>query len=142
MKCRITLSFLLIMFCVDAWAQKDFEYPEDSVSAESRKAFDKTFKQGKILFNTICGGCHNFKEKNKEIVPDFSMPQLMDYEMRRVYPNHTDRLDDRHVTDDEMNKIILFLRFKKKSGREFPVRNMIGFMNAAWNSVFRSFVNI
>lgn len=136
MKCRIILSFLLIILCIEAFAQKEFDYPEDSVSAESRKAFDKTFKQGKILFNTVCGGCHNFKEKNKEIVPDFSMPQLMDYEMRRVYPNHTDKLDDRHVNDDEMNKIILFLRFKKKSGREFPVRNMIGFMNCAWNSIF------
>lgn len=124
------LHFLLMMTAFAAStvvsAQKEFDYPEDSISAESRKAFDRTFKQGRILYNTVCGTCHNFKEKNKEIVPDFSMPQLMDYEMRRSYPTHTDKLDDRHVTDDEMNKIILFLRFKKKSGREFPVRSVIG----------------
>jgi hypothetical protein len=114
----------LMLIAVTSSAQKnELIYPEDSITAESKKAFDKTFKQGKILYGIACGSCHNFKEKNKEIVPDFSIPQLMDYEMRTQYPKHMDKLDDKHVTDDEMSKIILFLRFKKKSGREFPVRN-------------------
>jgi thioredoxin-related protein len=123
------LIFFIFIFNVfvsfESVAQKkaEFNYPEDSVSEESKKAFVKNFNQGKVLYSITCGGCHNFKEKNKQIVPDFSMPQLMDYEMRFQYTAHQDKLNDTHITDEEMSRVILFLRFKNKSGREFPVRN-------------------
>lgn len=124
MKYRFFLLFFAICFFVNVSAQKnELTYPEDSVSVASRKAFDKTFKQGQVLYMISCGSCHNFKDKNKVIVPDFSMPQLMDYAMRIEYLSHREKLDDKHITDEEMTKIILYLRFKKKSGREFPVRN-------------------
>src|SRR5215813_6190570 len=111
------LFLLLVQLAIfshkEAMAQKqsEFDYPEDSVTAESKKAFVKNFGQGKILYNMTCATCHNFKEKNKEIIPDFSPPQLMDYEMRIQYIPHREKLDDKHITDDEMNKVILFLRF-------------------------------
>ena len=127
MKCMFILTICLVICSFNTlMAQKpvEFDYPEDSVTAESKKAFTKTFSQGKALYTITCGGCHNFKEKNKDVVPDFSMPQLMDYEMRIQYIPHREKLDDRHITDEEMNKVIMFLRFKKKSGREFPVRNV------------------
>ena len=121
----VIIVMSLIIFSGKTLAQKisEFDYPEDSVTEDSKKSFVKNFNQGKVLYGLTCGSCHNFKEKNKEIVPDFSMPQLMDYEMRIQYIPHRERLDDKHITDDELNRIILFLRFKKKSGREFPVRN-------------------
>jgi cytochrome c553 len=115
-----TLIILVFLFAVnDSRAQKkvEFDYPADSVAESSKKAFVKNFSQGKILYATVCSRCHNVKEDRKEIIPDFSLPQLMDYEMRFTYPEHMDRLTDTHITDEEMNKIILFLRFKKKSGK-------------------------
>ncbi len=75
------------------------------------------------MYNISCGNCHNIKTGRKEIIPDFSMPQLMDYEMR-MYTEHSDRLTDKHVADEEMNKIILFLRFKKKSGTDIHGKSL------------------
>jgi mono/diheme cytochrome c family protein len=100
------------------YAQKklDFNYPADSVNESSRKAFEKNIKDGKALYIISCAVCHNIKEGRKEIIPDFSLPQLMDYELRIGYPEHQDRLKDTKITDEEMNKIVLFLRFKKNSG--------------------------
>jgi hypothetical protein len=114
----ITLIFKTVFFFESA-AQKnaEFDMPADSVAESSRQAFIKQFKQGKILYSITCAKCHNFKDGRKEIIPDFSMPQLMDYEMRFYYPEHQERLSDAKITDEEMNRIILFLRFKKRSGR-------------------------
>lgn len=120
MKKIITVILIFqIAFVNESAAQKnaEFDMPADSVAESSKQAFIKQFKQGKILYNITCARCHNFKEGRKEIVPDFSMPQLMDYEMRFYYPEHQERLTDTKITDEEMNRIILFLRFKKKTGR-------------------------
>jgi hypothetical protein len=116
------ITILLISqfaFIVKPAAQKNAEYdmPVDSTTESSKKEFIKQFKQGKILYNISCAQCHTVKEGRKEIIPDFSVPQLMDYEMRFYYPEHQERLTDTKITDVEMNKIILFLRFKKKTGK-------------------------
>jgi hypothetical protein len=103
----------LFAFCSVSTAQKkvEFDYPEDSITDASKIAFVKQFNKGKILYSITCGKCHNMKN----IIPDFSLPQLMDYEMR-MYPVHMERLNDTKISDEEMQKVILFLRFKKKSG--------------------------
>ena len=109
---------LIIGFFSHCCAQKKeaFAYPDDIVNSDSvKKAFVKHFKQGQVLYNISCGQCHNKKINGKEIIPDFALPQLMDYEMR-MYAQHEDKLDDKHVRDDEMAKIVLFLRYKTKTG--------------------------
>ncbi len=117
-KIAMVLVFpIALIFQLNAQKKAEFDYPEDSTAEASKKAFEKQFNQGKVLYNISCGNCHNIKNGRKEIIPDFSMPQLMDYEMR-MYTEHSDRLTDKHVADDEMSKIILFLRFKKKSGTD------------------------
>ncbi|MBL7744574.1 MAG: hypothetical protein JNN00_13975 [Chitinophagaceae bacterium] len=40
----------------------------------------------------------------------------MDYEII-LYPEHEGRIGDTRIADEEMAKIILFLRFKTKSGK-------------------------
>src|SRR5688572_24208539 len=101
-KIIIITSIFQIVFFFDSPAQKnaEFEMPEDSVAESSRQAFIKQFKQGKILYSIACAKCHNFKEGRKEIIPDFSMPQLMDYEMRFYYPEHQERLTDAKISDE------------------------------------------
>jgi mono/diheme cytochrome c family protein len=120
MKKIVTIILIFqFVFIVKLDAQKNAEYvmPEDSTAESSKKEFIKQFKQGKILYNISCAQCHTVKEGGKEIIPDFSMPQLLDYEMRFYYPEHQERLTDTKITDEEMTKIILFLKHKKKSGR-------------------------
>jgi hypothetical protein len=114
---RVLLFLIFTNQASSAQKKTDFDIPVDSTSEISQKAFIKNFNQGKILYTMSCARCHNFKEGKKEIIPDFSLPQLMDYAMRIEYPEHQDRLKDTKITDEEMNKIILFLRFKKKSGK-------------------------
>lgn len=104
----------LFAFSSASTAQKkaEFHYPADSITDASKKAFVKQFKQGSTLYTITCAKCHNIKN----IIPDFSLPQLMDYEMR-LYPVHVEKLNDTKITDEEMQKVILFLRFKTKSGK-------------------------
>lgn len=112
------LLFLFLVNSLAGIAQKKTEYtfPDDVVADTAKKSFVKQFNQGQILYNISCAQCHNMKDaKNKLVIPDFSLPQLMDYEMR-LYPQHAEKLSDTFVTDVEMNKIILFLRYKKKTG--------------------------
>src|SRR5687767_8730334 len=91
-----------------------FIYPDD-IADTAKKAFVKQFNQGQVLYNLTSGQCHNKKINGKKIIPDFALPQLMDYEMR-MYTQHEDKLDDKHVRDEEMAKIVLFLRYKKRTG--------------------------
>lgn len=112
----LILFFLFNSLAGNSQKKAEFTYPEDMVADTAKKSFVKQFNQGQILYNISCAQCHNMKDaKNKIVIPDFSLPQLMDYEMR-LYPQHAEKLSDTFVSDVEMNKIILFLRYKKKSG--------------------------
>jgi mono/diheme cytochrome c family protein len=112
----ILLPIITCLWCTDCFGQKKqaFSYPDD-IADSAKKSFVKNFNQGKILYGISCAQCHNKKVNGADIIPDFSLPQLMDYEMR-MYEQHENKLDDRHVSDAELEKIILFLRYKKKSG--------------------------
>jgi len=117
MKYTVLIILIFIAAINSSQAQKKNEYPADSVSEASRKAFSKNFTQGKILYNLTCAKCHTVKDGRKEIIPDFSLPQLLDYEMRFYYPEHQDRLTDAKLADEELNQIIVFLRYKERTGR-------------------------
>lgn len=118
MKHFILLLFFGITVSGSLQAQKKqkeaFTYP-DYIADSARPQFRKDFQKGKLLYGISCGSCHNKTIKGNTVIPDFSLPQLMDYEMR-MYTQHEDKLDDRHVSDKELEYIILYLRFKQKSG--------------------------
>jgi mono/diheme cytochrome c family protein len=110
----------IVIFCgaiSEAGAQNkmDFDYPDDIVDS-AKKAFVKQFNQGQVIYKITCAKCHTITENKKQFIPDFSLPQLMDYEMR-FYEGHSDQLGDNKITDQEMQYVILFLRYKKKSGK-------------------------
>lgn len=52
----------------------------------------------------------------KTIIPDFSAPQLLDYEMRIMYPEHGKPLHGSRVSKDELDDIQAFLLHRKPSG--------------------------
>lgn len=84
--------------------------------ADIRGDFDEQFERGRILYNGNCGGCHNLKINGRMVVPDFSLPQLLDYEMRMQYAAHGDRLSEARVSKEELDDIQVYLRFRRPSG--------------------------
>jgi hypothetical protein len=92
-----------------------FDYPDDMFADTAKKRFEKEFKQGTVLYKMSCSKCHNITVDGKEIIPDFSLPQLMDYELRFQYAAHGDELKEASITHDELEWIVLFLRYKKKT---------------------------
>ena len=129
MKPLIRYSGLLLLCALmfsKGWPQKptaksqsiQFNYPEE-IADTAKKTFEKKIKQGHAIYITTCGSCHNKSVNGKTVIPDFSLPQLLDYEMR-MSPEHGDQLTDRFISDEEMERVILFLRYKKNSG--VPVR--------------------
>ncbi len=113
LKYIVTLAFLVFgMFNAMAQKQTAFNYPDDIVDS-ARKQFSEDFKKGLILYKINCARCHNKLVNGKEIIPNFSLPQLMDYEIR-IFPEHNEKLTDNKVADEELAKIILFLRYRQK----------------------------
>ena len=91
-------------------------FPSAQEAADIRGDFREQFDRGAVLYAENCGGCHNMKVGNKLVIPDFSLPQLLDYEMRMQYPSHGDRLTEARVTKEELDDIQVFLKYRKPSG--------------------------
>jgi len=108
------LTILLGAVASHGQKKQGFSYPAN-LPDSSKKSFAKQFAQGRVLYTISCGKCHDKTIDGKLTIPDFSLPQLMDYELR-MYPQHAEKLDDRHVRDEDMVKIVHFLRYKDRTG--------------------------
>lgn len=91
-----------------------FTYPDD-VKEEDKPTFLSNYTKGQVLYAINCAKCHNKTEGNQSIIPNFSLPQLMDYEIRIQYPSHQDPMRETVVSPEELEQIISFLRYKKPS---------------------------
>lgn len=100
---------------------RNYDMPDDSLTmpTQQKKDFVESCERGIILYNTICASCHNKLIDGKSVVPDFSLPQLMDYEIRIQYPSHEDRLKENNLSVQELDDVVNYLRYKKKSGVNF-----------------------
>lgn len=117
MKYFLFCLFLICFFSTALHAQKtaEYTYPEDAIADTAKKSFLKQFMQGKVLYRISCSKCHTMNVNGKPVIPDFSLPQLMDYEMR-LYPQHVEELPDTKLADGELQKIIVYLRYKARTG--------------------------
>lgn len=95
--------------------QTIYDLPDDLVGDTGRIAFIKSFNKGKIIYAQTCAKCHDSTRDGRLIYPDFSLPQLLDYEMRFQYPAHQDELRETNITHDELEAVVIFLRYKKKN---------------------------
>jgi hypothetical protein len=91
-----------------------FIYPDDITEA-GKADFVKTYNKGHILYNINCAKCHNKTQEGKQVIPDFSLPQLMDYEIRIQYPDHQDPMRETNLSQEELDQVITFLRYKKRN---------------------------
>lgn len=106
---------LLICFGITAVsAQKKGQYnmPE-GLSEKNQKQFIQFFTEGEAYYAVSCAECHNKKEKRKTEYPKFTLEQLELYIMRIKNPEHTERLTTNAVSDEELQKIMHFLKYKK-----------------------------
>lgn len=90
-----------------------FDYPEFVTTNIGRDSFLNEFNKGRVIYKQTCAKCHNVKKNGKLYYPDFSLPQLMDYEMRFQYPAHQDELKETNLSPAELDWVVTFLRFKK-----------------------------
>ncbi len=92
-----------------------YDFPEGLTSDTGKASFVKLINKGKAIYKETCAKCHNVTKENGQIFyPDFSLPQLMDYEMRFQYPEHKEDLKETNITMEELDWVVLFLRYKKK----------------------------
>ncbi len=115
-----TLAILALGLALQRCAQQH-EMPNSfptstATNTDLRGDFTAQFHRGEKLYALSCGGCHNMKRAGKTVIPDFSAPQLLDYEMRMQYPSHGERLHESKVSKDELDDIQVFLLHRKPSG--------------------------
>ncbi|NHM08058.1 hypothetical protein G4D82_12570 [Flavobacterium sp. CYK-4] len=111
----IKLILLLIFLgLTSAQAQKKGQYnlPE-GLTEKNQKQFIQFFTEGEAYYAVSCAECHNKKVKRKTEYPKFTPEQLELYIMRVKNPEHTERLTTNAVSDEELQKIMHFLKYKK-----------------------------
>jgi mono/diheme cytochrome c family protein len=90
-------------------------FPDDVTADTGKISFMKRFNRGKMIYAETCAKCHDSTRNGKRYYPDFSLPQLMDYEMRFQYPEHGEDLKETNITVAELDDVVDFLRYKKKN---------------------------
>lgn len=94
-----------------------YDFPDEAVTDTGKASFVKNFYKGRIIYTQTCAKCHDSTKNGKAFYPDFSLPQLLDYEMRFQYPQHQEDLRETNISHDELDLVVTFLRYKKKNLR-------------------------
>jgi len=93
-----------------------YSYPDDIITDDTaKKKFVKQFNEGEILYKINCAKCHSTNVHGKEIIPDFTLEQLENYEIRIQNPKHEEDLRETNITLDELDNVVLFLKYKKRN---------------------------
>lgn len=111
----VVLVIVLLSAGICGMAQKKlpYDFPDEANTDSAKKAFDKQFHNGQAIYKITCAKCHNKLVDGKEMIPDFSLPQLMDYEIR-IFPEHSEKIPETRITEVELANVVSFLRFRKK----------------------------
>ncbi|MBY0426395.1 MAG: hypothetical protein K2Q22_12210 [Cytophagales bacterium] len=109
-------TVLMFLYTVGCQVQRKpaYELPAamlPHVKAEYAKMCDK----GAVLYDLSCAKCHNKKVKGRKVIPDFPEEKLAGYSFRMENPAHESEIPETKVSGDELNYIITFLSYKKKS---------------------------
>ena len=109
---------LLLIACIST-KKAQLEFP-DAMLPEVQADYRKTCERGYALYKLSCAKCHTSKKWGREIIPDFSDAQLQGYALRIANKQHENNLPDSLVSEVDFGDIMLFLKYKKKSGQSFP----------------------
>lgn len=120
----LLLLATIVLLLPRCGSQKEFafDYPPN-ITADSQTVFVQHFKKGHVLYDLNCATCHTQVVDGKKVIPDFSLPQLLDYEMRFQYQPHEEPLKETRVSVQDLDDIQVFLQYKVRSGvPAFPDR--------------------
>lgn len=109
--------FILSAISVDRKPRKEkpATFPP-GLTDSARALFIEQFERGQALYTLHCAECHDREVAGRTVIPDFSLPQLLDYEMRMQYPEHGQRLNTTNVSAEELDAIQAFLQYRERSG--------------------------
>jgi len=118
MFCRILVnSILFSVFLevhVEAYAQKmpRMDYPKGFLDRKSQKELKRYYKQGFTLYLGACAGCHGPNDALNTIT-SFTDAQIQNYSLRSS-TEHIPVFRDRPITEEELTRILTFLKFMEK----------------------------
>lgn len=84
------------------------------LNENQKKIFLQNFNQGELMYAFSCANCHNKKVNNLVIVPNFTSNQLELYLIRTQNDIHSKKLTMRDITEEDLQKVIYYLKYKKK----------------------------
>jgi len=113
MKKIIFLLTLCFVFTACSAQKKAAYNMPDGLAEKNQKQFIEFFREGEAYYAISCAECHNKKVKRKTELPHFTLEQLELYIMRVKNPEHTKRLTLNEVSDEELQKIMHFLKYIK-----------------------------
>lgn len=121
--------FLLFIACATS-KQAALEFP-DAMLPEVQADYRKTCERGYALYKLSCAKCHSSKKWGKEVIPDFSDEQLQGYALRIANKQHENNLPDSLVSEVDFGDIMLFLKYKKRSGHPFTAASVANLSSRA-----------
>jgi len=86
---------------------------DTSLSKEKQKTLMSQIKVGKTLLKSYCSDCHGIFGKGVENIPNFSVTQLDNYKAKFLSNDKVNHAFAKHISIDELSKILTFLKFKK-----------------------------
>ncbi|MBK8089915.1 MAG: hypothetical protein IPK31_19445 [Chitinophagaceae bacterium] len=115
---KYKLAILFSFFAIACATQKKVEYDLPiGMSPSVIPNFLERYNKGKALYKIICADCHNKKTNGKTVVPDFTPAQLDTYKrnFRQTNKEHTEKLTEKSMSENELDFIIYYLTYKKKN---------------------------
>lgn len=76
------------------------------------------FEQGRELYKIHCAECHGIFKRGKDNIPNFSKEQFDNYNARFLSGDPTNHAVAKKLSVDQMNAIVMFLRYKKRRGTD------------------------
>jgi mono/diheme cytochrome c family protein len=92
----------------------------DIMPQHIKTEYAKMCDKGLILYQINCGTCHTKQVDGKDVIPDFSIQQINDYELRVLNPKHESEIPETIVTPEELSLIMTFLTYKLKNEPAAP----------------------
>ncbi len=120
MKTRYLILLILIALSLLQCATQSkvtYDIPANFPEAR-RQQIIEIFNRGKELFKTNCSECHGIFTKGKEKVPNFTNEQLDNYSIRFLNGDPKNHAVARKMSPEELNDVLLFLRFKKNNKKD------------------------
>lgn len=109
----------LILASCTAQKKAELDFPKEMLPLV-KVEYEKRCRQGEVLYNLNCAGCHNVKIKRRSTIPDFSPEELKGYALRVSNAKHEQNMPDSLVSEEELGIIMSFLFYKKKNDPPLP----------------------